>query len=272
MNTIQAIVLDLDGTLLDSSRHITDRSLRAVLDCHDRGIHVIIATARPARSVRMLLPDVLLELGCIIYYNGAHTVDSIHRIEDHVLIDQAVVSEIYEAIMDTSPELMVSFEAQDSMFSNRSLSEEQKVILGFPDGGPVPIVLTREEIGQLHPAKLLLTNENNIYAELERRFANRVKLISTDGNKLIQIMSAAVSKAAALEHVLRRRGVNPEQVMVFGDDYNDLEVFKLCGHPVAMGNAIAELKSIATHITETNDKDGVAVVLERLAASSNPAI
>ncbi|NOU96260.1 Cof-type HAD-IIB family hydrolase [Paenibacillus sp. LMG 31456] len=266
MKAIEAIVLDLDGTLLDSNRQITDRSLRAVLDCYDRGIQVIIATARPARSVRMLLPDALLDLGCIIYYNGAHTVDSAHSIEDRVLIDQAIVSELYEAMMAVSSEQMVSFEAQDAMFSNCSLSEEQKVILGFPDGGPVPIVLTKEEILRLHPAKLLLTNEYNIYAELERRFADRVKLISTDGNKLIQIMSAVVSKAAALKHVLQRRGILPEHVMVFGDDYNDLEVFELCGHPVAMGNAIAELKNIAALITETNDRDGVAIVLEQLAA------
>ncbi|MDF2961793.1 MAG: hydrolase [Paenibacillus sp.] len=252
MNDIQAVVLDLDGTLLNSKRKVSPRSLRAVLDCHDCGVPVVIATARPARSVRMLLPGELLELGCVIYYNGAHTVDAVHSSEDHVLIDHGIVSELYEAIMAFSPGSLVSFEAQDVMFSNCILSMEQRGILGLTEDAPLPAVLTREEINLLHPAKLLLTNETNIFPELERVFSGRVKLILTDGQKLIQIMNAGVSKAAALRHVLDRRGIHPDRVMVFGDDCNDLELFELCGHPVAMGNAIPELKSKAVHIAKAD--------------------
>ncbi|WP_083413001.1 HAD family hydrolase [Bacillus massilinigeriensis] len=50
--------------------------------------------------------------------------------------------------------------------------------------------------------------------------------------------------------------------MVFGDDYNDLGLFDMCGYPIAMGNAVEELKNKAMITTETNDEDGVAVVLE----------
>lgn len=54
--------------------------------------------------------------------------------------------------------------------------------------------------------------------------------------------------------------------MVFGDDVNDIGMFRLCGHAVAMGNAIDELKAIADEIADTNDCDGVAKVLERMLA------
>jgi hydroxymethylpyrimidine pyrophosphatase-like HAD family hydrolase len=50
---------------------------------------------------------------------------------------------------------------------------------------------------------------------------------------------------------------------VFGDDYNDLEMFSMSAHAVAMGNAVDELKALAAEVTETNDNDGVARVLER---------
>jgi hydroxymethylpyrimidine pyrophosphatase-like HAD family hydrolase len=52
--------------------------------------------------------------------------------------------------------------------------------------------------------------------------------------------------------------------MCFGDDYNDLELFRAAGHSVAMGNAVDDLKEIASEVTLTNDEDGVAVVLERI--------
>ena len=51
--------------------------------------------------------------------------------------------------------------------------------------------------------------------------------------------------------------------LAFGDDFNDVGLFQLCGWPVAMGNAIDELKAIAKEVTESNDNDGVAMILER---------
>ncbi|WP_169507545.1 HAD family hydrolase [Paenibacillus harenae] len=267
MNNILAVVLDLDGTLLNTHREVSRRNLHAVLDCHNNGIQIIIATARPSRSVRMLLPEALLQLGCMIYYNGAHTVDTSCQTEDHVLIDHETVSDLYDAITARSGEHLVCFEAQDAMFSNRSLASEHFDILGMPSDAPVPTVLSREEINQLCPSKLLFPNVQNIYMELKSSFSHRVKLILTDGGRLVQIMNSSVSKAGALGQVLSRRGLTPDQVMVFGDDYNDMELFDLCGYPVAMGNAIKELKFKAARITETNDDDGVAVTLEALLQS-----
>jgi Cof subfamily protein (haloacid dehalogenase superfamily) len=264
MENIKAVVLDLDGTLLNSQREVSLRSLQAVLACHGRGIHIIIATARPARSVRMLLPPELLEMGCIIYYNGAHTSDKLHDKEERFLIDPLTMSDLYEAINRNNKELIISFEAEDTMFTDRALTEDQKVILGFHPGAPVPDVIAREEMGRLQVSKILFSNDQDIFNELAKQFGDRVKMILTDGGRLIQIMNASVSKAAALIYVLERRGVSPGQVMVFGDDTNDLELFDMCGYPVAMGNAIDELKVKSRHVTTTNNHDGVAVILEQL--------
>ena len=63
--------------------------------------------------------------------------------------------------------------------------------------------------------------------------------------------------------VLNEIGVRAEHVMVFGDDYNDLGLFRMSGFPVAMDNAIIELKNCAVHVTESNDNDGVAAAIER---------
>ena len=49
----------------------------------------------------------------------------------------------------------------------------------------------------------------------------------------------------------------------FGDDYSDIGMLKLCGKGIAMGNAIEEVKRVASDITLTNDEDGVAIYLEK---------
>ena len=88
--------------------------------------------------------------------------------------------------------------------------------------------------------------------------------IATDEGVLIQIMQKSASKEEAVQWVLNEIGVKSENVMVFGDDFNDLGLFKMCGFPIAMENAIIELKNCAAHVTDSNDNDGVAVALERL--------
>jgi hydroxymethylpyrimidine pyrophosphatase-like HAD family hydrolase len=76
MQRIKAVVLDLDGTLLDSRKQVSTGNLQAVRDCRSKGIHIIIATARPPGSVRRLLPaELLMGLGWNVYYNGALVAD-----------------------------------------------------------------------------------------------------------------------------------------------------------------------------------------------------
>ena len=56
--------------------------------------------------------------------------------------------------------------------------------------------------------------------------------------------------------------MNTEEMIAFGDDFNDIGMLKLCGKGIAMGNAIDEVKAIADYITKTNNEDGVAYYLE----------
>lgn len=66
--------------------------------------------------------------------------------------------------------------------------------------------------------------------------------------------------------VLNDLGLPREQVMVFGDDVNDLGLFRLCGFPVAMANAIPEIRAMASYVTASNDDDGVATAIEKFVA------
>ncbi len=68
------VVLDLDGTLLNSNKEISKRNLDAVLSCYQKGMRIIFATARPPRAVNWFLPQELLDIGAFVYYNGAQVI------------------------------------------------------------------------------------------------------------------------------------------------------------------------------------------------------
>jgi hypothetical protein len=64
--------------------------------------------------------------------------------------------------------------------------------------------------------------------------------------------------------VAKHLGVEPEEIVSFGDNYNDMEMIQQTGLGIAMGNAVPELKKVADFVTLSNQEDGVAYVLEAL--------
>ena len=80
------------------------------------------------------------------------------------------------------------------------------------------------------------------------------------------ISAAGVSKAAALEELCDELGVGAAEVVAFGDYPNDLPMLEWAGHAVAVANAHPDVLRVADEVTASNVDDGVAAVLERLAA------
>ncbi|WJH35379.1 HAD family hydrolase [Paenibacillus sp. CC-CFT747] len=80
-----------------------------------------------------------------------------------------------------------------------------------------------------------------------------------------------MTKASGVLSLCAHYGLEASRAAAFGDDRNDLELFLAVGYPVAMGNAVPELKERAREITETNDRDGVAVVVERMLTEAEQA-
>lgn len=255
---VSAIVLDLDGTLFDANKKVSQRNLNAVLHCHKQGIPIIIAPARPPRAIKDLLPKQLQEIGIMIYYNGALVISEIMDLYEHRPIESSITAELIDYLMTCESDPYLSVEVEDNWFSNIELDYTELMKVKTK-----PTIISLVEIRQFSASKVLISNMKKT-DDLIKHFGHRVNIIITDSGKLVQIASKEVSKENAVINICGYLGISVSNVMVFGDDYNDLGLFKLCGYPVAMGNAIQELKQIAYKVTQTNDQDGVAIMLERI--------
>ena len=79
---------------------------------------------------------------------------------------------------------------------------------------------------------------------------------------LLQIMSMSATKWNGIKAMLDICNCSPNDTIYFGDDQDDVEPIKLCGCGVAVSNGVDEVKAVADHITESNDEDGVAKLIE----------
>ncbi|UVI29022.1 Cof-type HAD-IIB family hydrolase [Paenibacillus spongiae] len=258
---MQAVVLDLDGTLLNSDKEVSDRNLQAVMSCHQAGMKIIIATARPPRSVKAMLPLEILGVASFVYYNGAMVCDTLAGIEEHIPIPQPSAANIIDFCYKHMPMCIISLEVRDQWYSNQEIGDGTIYNPQFR-----PMIVTLDELKTYPATKILLTEfeEPGKCEQLRLQFGEETNMVVTDQGKLIQFMNKSVSKATGILKLCGHAGIRPSQIIVFGDDHNDIEMFRMAGYSAAMSNAVPELKAIASEVTASNDEDGVAILLERI--------
>lgn len=255
---LSAVVLDLDGTYLNAKKEVTPRNLAAVLECYRRGMRIIFATARPPRAVLEFLPEQLLAIGSFVYYNGAQVICRQSRTEYNESIPSSLTAEIMAYCAGLHPDSELTMEVRDQWYSLRPLNYTDMMATKSN-----PIVKALDELQQYDATKILLTNFEHTELVIQR-FGQQVNVLLTDNGTVMQVMPLEASKENAVKRLCKDSNLALDSVIVFGDDHNDIGLFKACGYPVAMGNAIEELKELARETTVSNDEDGVAIVLERL--------
>ncbi|GGH27373.1 hypothetical protein GCM10008013_28780 [Paenibacillus segetis] len=199
-----------------------------------------------------------MDIGSFVYYNGAQVICQKSNTDFYDSIPVSITSEIIDYCLHGDPQTELTMEVKDEWFSLRELDYSSTM-----NARANPIVKSLEELKRHEATKILLSGFNQIQA-LISKFDQQVNILATDNNQLIQIMPLGVSKERAITRLCNIYGVGLDSVIIFGDDHNDLGLFQTIGYSVAMGNAIQELKEIADEITEDNDQDGVAIILERL--------
>ena len=258
---IRLVAIDLDGTLLDDSKQVSDQTIDALRCLPRQGVRTVIASARPPRSVRHIYQRLGLDTWTI-NYNGALIWDeSARRVVYHQPMECAVVREIIARARDTFPEVLVGCEVLDRWYTDRfdQTYTTETGRLFRPDG-----VLPLDEFCNQPITKLLLLGEPRRLRRLEPIFFDyrQVSAVRADP-ELIQVMDRRASKAAALQLVASHYRVPMEQVMAIGDAANDVAMLKVAGVAVAMDNAADVVKSVAHWVAPSNNDHGVHAALVR---------
>lgn len=242
-----ALIVDLDGTLLNSSRAVSPCNLEALRECLAAGMLLVVATARPLRSVWRLLPEELLD-GYLVLCNGAWTVR-----EDEVVWRDEIPRRVVEHVVGLleGQGLAPGIEAENRFYTDTPL----RVGLGGVDPplGAYPGVDACKVLARLV--------DRAQGAAAGRLLPETCGHVITDGDSILSISARSCSKFAACARVLQWEGVALEDTYAFGDDHNDLPLLALAGHGFAMGNAPAEVKRRARYIALSNDEDGVGKAL-----------
>jgi Cof subfamily protein (haloacid dehalogenase superfamily) len=242
------IVLDLDGTLLRSDKSISDVTVEYLLKLNNCGIRIIIATARPPRSVYNYIPDELSYYE-IIFYNGA-LVHKERKTQYEKFIDKETVGIMFNVLRKYSDNITFGFESNDWLYTNGSFEKHWDKCFNS--------ILDFDGIELSDAAKILIDLPNTeVLKYVQDNLPNKLRLMVTDRGTLGQVMEMDVSKYNALKYIINDEREIISDTICFGDDLNDIDLFNKCENTVAVSNATIEIKNIAKYITLSNDEDGI---------------
>ncbi|MEZ0266400.1 MAG: Cof-type HAD-IIB family hydrolase [Phycisphaerae bacterium] len=260
---IKLVAVDLDGTLLNDSKQVSRQTVEAFCGLPGRGIKVVIASARPPRSVRHIYAQLKLDTWQI-NYNGALIWDEpTHTPVFHRPLAKGLTRRLIEAARDLFPSVQVTCEILDRWFTDKfdPAHTTETGRLFKPD-----VIAPLDEFVDWQVTKLMFLGPPALITSLEEQlapaFTDEVSTVRTDDN-LIQIMDRRVSKAVALQVVARHYGVDLEQVMAIGDAPNDVGMLQVAGVSVAMDNAHKLVKRVADWVAPSNNDHGVHAALVR---------
>ena len=245
---MKAIITDLDRTLLRTDKSISEYTYTILKKCHDRGILLMAATARPERAI--------LSYQSQIGFDAVTTLNGARIILSRSVIENGIAPSSVETILKkvvAIPDLVLSLETGDGIFSNNPIPEWNATVFH-----EFPALPTENIIYKI----LLSSRGNNILPETEKALTPDTYMTVAEGS-LIQIMSTAATKWNGIREMLDAVGIGQNEVVYFGDDNDDIEPIKNCGMGIAVSNAIREVLDVADHVAESNDMDGVARFIEK---------
>jgi 5-amino-6-(5-phospho-D-ribitylamino)uracil phosphatase len=258
---IRLVAIDLDGTLLNDSKQVSRQTVLGLGCAVQRGVKIVIASARPPRSVRHIYKQLGLDTWQI-NYNGALIWDEPRKnVVFHLPIAGQIVRGLIDAARHRAPAVLVSCEILDRWYTDKfdQTYTTETGRLFRPD-----VITGLDEICNQPITKLLLLGEKGMIDDLESALApaaaKNVTIVRTDP-ELLQIMDRSVSKAAALGLVAEHYGIPLGNVMAIGDAPNDVGILRSAGIGVAMDNASEIVKDAADWIAPSNNDHGVHAAL-----------
>lgn len=269
-------VTDLDGTLLRGDQTVSAFTVATLNRLIARGVKITYATARSYRTASLILRDINFALPCITH-NGAGLAGADGRTLAANLLDAGIAGAILHAGERMGLRPFVSgndASGRERLFYREPVNGAQAdftqerlrirdprlYLVHEPTLPESTIVMHYVHLKpELEPLKAYIDDKYG--SEVEAKFMEDIYFPGYYG---LEVYHPQANKGAMLKELCRQLDISAANVVVFGDQLNDLEMFAFAGHGIAVANAHHELKKRAHEVIGSNTVDGVARYLQAI--------
>ena len=274
MSEIKVIIMDVDGTLFNSNKMITEKTRNALLKAQANGTKLILASGRPTTGLTRLGRELEMDKhhGLFVSYNGSKVVD-FETME--TLFNEPLSVEAGKAVLEHLKQFDVypMIDKGTYMYVNNVFAapinwrDKQINIIEYESRGGGYLLCEQADLAcflDYEVNKILTAGDPDYlqenYQAMMAPFVDTLSCMFT-ADFYFEYTAKGIDKAKALDSVLKPMGYTQDQMIGFGDGMNDLSMVRYAGTGVAMANAVPDLKDIAQYVTASNDEDGIAEAL-----------
>ncbi len=265
---IRLLVLDIDGTIAGQSNDIREPVKQAIRSAQAKGIQVAIATGRMYCSALRFHQAVGSTLP-ILAYQGAWIQDPItQKIHQHLPVSRATAEQLLDYFESDALRslLSVHFYINDQLYV-REVTSETQIYAKRADIQPIPVGDLRKALTS-EPTKVLALSDDTavidqLLGSLRKQYTPAELYLTKSVATFFEATNPAVNKGAAVRYLAEEMlGLNAQNVMAIGDNFNDVEMLEYAGLGVAMGNAPLDVQSVAQWVAPSVEQDGAAAAIE----------
>ncbi|MBQ9156904.1 MAG: HAD family phosphatase [Eubacterium sp.] len=264
----ELIGLDLDGTLTDSNKEISENTRRALFRLMEKGKKVVLVSGRSIYGVMPLARELKLDQydGYVMGFNGGQVVSCrTGEVLHDYLLPGGVAESVYKVTSSYQDVALITYH-QDTIITGRRTNQYVE-LEAF--GSRMAVRETdhfAEETAGLSLNKVVACGDpvyiSEIMVKLKDKFGASLNLFTSDPY-FGEVMPKGIDKGYSLQMLVESLGFTSNQVICCGDSGNDIPMIRYAGLGVAMGNALPEVKAAADYVTLTNDEEGVLHVIEK---------
>lgn len=259
---IELFVSDVDGTLLNAQKELTEKTRQAIRNLQLAGIAVSLVSSRPPNGLRWILDELDIQHACAALNGGVIIDPDLEVISSYPIrgpLLQAIVTVIQEEGLApwvyTESEWFVRSVGGDHVGHEASVvrfEPQQLPSLSKIRGAAIKITGISDKELAILAAQNRLRREFGEELSLSCSLPNRLEITHRDANK----GTAVLAIAATIE-------IAPQNIATAGDGENDILMFRNSGFSIAMGQAADEVRRAATQTTTSNSVDGLAWAIEQ---------
>ena len=279
---LRVIILDIDGTLVNSEKQMMPETKAALIKAQENGIKIILASGRPTQGLVDLGHELRMAEfnGLFVSYNGSKIVD-FKTME--TVFNQPLSVDEGKAVLEHMKQfdVMPMIDKGDHMHVNDAFGRikykgEDFDIVRHEGHGNKYLLCEQHDLAEFldyEVNKILTAGEPDYlqanYKRMMEPFKETLSCMFT-ADFYFEFTAKGIDKAHALNTVLKPMGYTEDEMIAFGDGMNDLSMLKYVGTGVAMGNAVCEVKENADHVTASNDEEGIAKALYKYMPELKP--
>ena len=263
---IGLLVLDIDGTIAGNSNEVSERVVNAIAAVKAKGVRVAIATGRMYQSAVRFHQTIQSDMP-LAAYQGALLKDPR---DNQLYHHHHLPLEMAQTLLDSLGKLpleAIQVYVDDNLYIHESnplsdgYAERSRVSLNYLEElGPLLTVAPTKVLGMTQDTQLI----DELLESMRDSFPPEELYLTKSLPTFFEATHPGINKGVVVKFMAEELlGLQPQDVMVVGDSYNDLEMFDYAGTAVAMGNAEAEVRARASWQAPSIDEDGVAAAIEQ---------